>query len=99
MGKCIGTSTAQFVDIHDFPRITDQEDPSEGYNGNNGSPGFGLGPDGRRGLRRLELLTSRVEQLNAMAGVDIAQGVVGRATSDGKWPLYSEILDSLPDCS
>jgi len=96
--KCIGTSTGPYVPRHAFPRITDQEDPSEGYNNNNGSPGYGMGPDGRRRQRRFGLSQARTEQVNSMSNVDIAQGVVGRSTTDGRWPLYTEILDYIPSC-
>lgn len=96
MGKCIGTSTNPYVGSLNFPRVVDVvTSPAGGYNDGAGDPGFGLGPDGRQGKRRLELLLARTQQLNAKIG----QVVVGRRISDGKWPFYLEVIDTLPDCS
>jgi hypothetical protein len=105
MGKCIGTSTAPYVDINSFPRVEDANKDSKldgdelSYNNHLGAPGYGMGPDGRKRQRRLALTEARIGQLNSMANVDIAEGVVGRRTSNGEWPLYNEILDTIPVCS
>lgn len=100
MGKCIGTSDSQYIGTLNFPRVNDAiTSPANGYNNHAGDPGYGMGPDGRQGKRRLELLLSRTEQLNSMANVEIGQGAVGRRISDGKWPFYTELIDALPDCS
>ena len=96
---CIGTSTAPYVGRKNFPRVEDQESQIEGYYDHAGAPGYGMGPDGRRRQRRLHLAQARTDQINSMAHVDIAQGVVGRSVADGSWPLYNEIIDSIPDCS
>lgn len=100
MGKCIGTSDSQYIGALNFPRVLDAiTSPAGGYNHNNGDPGFGMGPDGRQGKRRLALLLARTEQINSMANPAIGQGAVGRRVSDGKWPFYTELIDILPDCS
>jgi len=96
---CIGTSTGPYVDRSDLPRVEDQESKIEGYYDHAGAPGYGMGPDGRKRQRRMTLANERVKQLNSMADVSIAQGVVGRSVSNGAWPLYSETIDSLPECS
>jgi hypothetical protein len=96
--KCIGTSTAPYVDKHDFPRVDNPESVAGGYNDHAGAPGYGMGPDGRRRARRFTLAHGRAVQINSMAGVDVAQGVVGRSTVDGRWPKYTEILDYIPAC-
>ena len=100
MGKCIGTSTSAYIGSLNFPRVVNAiTSPAGGYNNGNGDPGFGLGPDGRQGKRRLALLLARTEQINSMANPAIGQGAVGRRVSDGRWPLYAELIDILPDCS
>jgi hypothetical protein len=99
MSKCIGTSTAPYTDVHQFPLIDDQSAIDGGYNNNAGAPGYGIKADGRKGKRRLELELERANRdISKILGEELKHVQIGRAISDGKWPYYTEILDLVPEC-
>ena len=80
----IGTSTGPYVDSKSYPKVNGPDSYISPTNNKLPDPGYGLGADGRHRARLLELDITRVAPMTV-------EQLVGRRTSDNKFPYYTEL--------